>query len=193
MAARMSLGSGAEVIVLDKDLSRLRLLSQQFDYRIVTAIANEYNIKKALPYADVVIGAVLIKAERAPHVVTEEMVKMMKPGSIVMDISIDEGGCIATSRPTTLESPTFILHNVIHFCVPNIAANVARSATYGLTNALLPYVMEIADKGLEQALRQNEGLAKGVCTYNGACTKEAIARRFEMESVNLQGMIPQNA
>ncbi len=188
-AARMALGSGAEVIVLDKDLSRLRALSQQFDNRIVTSIANEYNIRKALQFADVLIGSVLIKAERAPHVVSEAMIKSMKPGAIVMDISIDEGGCIETSRPTTLENPTFILHNVIHYCVPNIPANVARSATYGLTNALLPYVMEIAEKGLERALIENPGLAGGVCTYGGRCTREAIARRFEMDASDLRSLI----
>lgn len=188
-AARMAIGAGAEVIVLDKDLSRLRALENRFDYRIVTALANEYNIKKALQFADVVIGAVLIKAERAPHVVTEEMVKHMKPGSIVIDVSIDEGGCVETSRPTTLENPTYVMHDVIHYCVPNIPACVARTATYGLTNALLPYVMEIAELGIAGALKANPGLARGVCTYKGACTKDAIARRFGVESVNIQSLI----
>lgn len=188
-AARMALGLSAEVIVLDKDFSRLRLLSNQFNYRIATAIANEYNIKKALQYADVVIGAVLIKAEKAPHVLTEEMVKLMKPGSIIVDVSIDQGGCIETSRPTTLENPTYTLHNVIHYCVPNMPANVARTATYSLTNALLPYLLEIVQNGIVQTLRNNVGLSRGVCTYGGMCTNEVIARRFGIESVDVLSLL----
>jgi alanine dehydrogenase len=179
-AARMALGAGAEVIVLDKELARLRALEQRFNYRIVTALANEYYLKKSLQFADVVIGAVLIKGERAPHIVTENMVKGMKPGSLVIDISIDQGGCIATSRPTTIENPTYTLHNVIHYCVPNIPANAARTATYGLTNALLPYLLEVTQLGVARAVHENPGLARGVCTYQGECTNEAIARRFEL-------------
>ena len=188
-AARMALGSGAEVMVLDKDLSRLRHLEQRFDDRIGSAIANEYNLKKALQFADVVIGAVLIKAERAPHIITEEMVKRMKPGSIIIDVSIDQGGCVETSHPTTLENPTYVMHNVIHYCVPNIPASVARTATYGLTNALLPYVLEISEKGIDQALKENAGLTNGICTYAGACTRDAIARRFEIESFDIHSLV----
>jgi len=188
-ATRMALGAGAEVIVLDKELSRLRTLEQRFNYRIVTALTNEYNLKKSLQFADVVIGAVLMKGERAPHVVSENMVRTMKPGSIIIDVSIDQGGCVETSRPTTLDNPTYIMHNVIHYCVPNIPANVARTATYGLTNALLPYLLEITQKGIDRALTENPGLAKGVCTYHGECTKEAIARRFEMGSKPIEELI----
>ncbi len=188
-AARVALGLGAEVIVLDKDFSRLRQLSGQFNYRIATAIANEYNIREALKSADVVIGAVLIKAEKAPHVITEDMVKQMKPGSIIVDVSIDQGGCIETSRPTTLENPTYILHNVIHYCVPNMPANVARTATYSLTNSLLPYLLEISQKGVKQTLRDNIGLARGVCTYDGKCTNDVIAKRFGINSFKLQELL----
>ena len=191
-AARMAVGSGAEVIVLDKDLSRLRAIEQQFDYRIITTVANEYNLRKALQFADVVIGAVLIKGERAPHLITEAMVQLMKPGAIVIDVSIDQGGCIATSRPTTLENPTYVLHNVIHYCVPNIPASVARTATYGLTNALLPYLLEITQKGLHRALQENAGLARGVCTYHGACVNWPIAKRFELESFDVQSIVATN-
>lgn len=188
-AARMAIGAGAEVMVFDKDLSRLRLMKARFNNRISTAMINIYNLQKVLPRADVVVGAVLIKGERAPHVVTEEMVKKMKPGSIIIDVSIDQGGCIETSRPTTLENPTYVLHNVIHYCVPNMPANVARTATYGLTNALLPYVMEIAEKGIDRALREDSGLARGVCTFKGQFTIPAIARRFEREAMPLQSLI----
>ncbi len=188
-AARMALGAGAEVIVLDKDLSSLRRLENRFNYRIVTGLTTEYNIRKALQFADVVVGAVLMKGERAPHLITEEMIKQMKQGSIVLDISIDQGGCFETSRPTTLENPTYILHDVIHYCVPNIPANVSRTATYGMTNALLPYLLEISSKGIAPALHENTGLARGVCTYNGVCTNAGIARRFEMDAYEIEELL----
>jgi alanine dehydrogenase len=188
-AARIAFGLGAEVIMLDKDLRRIRALANEFKYRIVTAIANEYNIKKVLQFADVVIGAVLIKAERAPHVVTEEMVKLMKPGAIIVDVSIDQGGCIETSRPTTLENPTYVLHNVIHSCVPNMPANVSRTATYSLTNALLPYLITISQMGIGGALTEDGGLAKGVCTFEGKCTNEPLARRYELKHFDVQSLL----
>ncbi|MBI3189762.1 MAG: alanine dehydrogenase [Ignavibacteriales bacterium] len=188
-ATRIALGVGAEVIVLDKELSRLRVLESRFNHRAVTALMNEYNLQKALQFADVVIGAVLIKGERAPHLVTSQMVQQMKPGSIILDISIDQGGCVATSRPTTLENPIYVHHNVIHYCVPNIPANVARTATYGLTNAMLPYLLEMTSKGLHKAVAENKGLARGVCTFQGKCTSESIAKRFELESYDVQELV----
>lgn len=184
-ATRTALGVGAKVIVFDKGLARLRLIENMFNRRVSTAMTNPFNLTKALHNADAVIGAVLIKGERAPHVITEEMVKQMKHGSIIIDVSIDQGGCVETSRPTTIENPTYVLHNVIHYCVPNMAANVARTATYGLTNALLPYISEIAEKGIDRAIKENEGLSHGVCTYKGMCTKPSIAHRFEMEAVDI--------
>ncbi len=188
-AARMALGTGAEVIVLDKDINKLRALENRFNYRVVTYVANEYNLRKALQFADVVIGAILIKAERAPHVISEDMVASMKPGSIIIDASIDQGGCCATSRPTTLESPTYVWHDVIHYCVPNMPANVARTATYGLTNALLPYLQLITLKGVDGALQENAGLAKGVCTFKGMCTRGEIARRFEVNACEVSKLL----
>jgi alanine dehydrogenase len=169
------------VIVLDRDLSRLREIASQNEYRIVTALVNKYNLRKALKFADVVIGAVQKIGERTPHIVTEEMVMEMKPGSIVIDVSIDQGGCFETSRPTTLESPTFVRHNVIHYCVPNIPALVARSASYGLTNALLPFLTGMVRKGPGAAIAGGGGLARGVYTHDGVCTNPAVARRFELE------------
>ncbi|MBS4027788.1 MAG: alanine dehydrogenase [Ignavibacteriales bacterium] len=188
-AVRMAIGAGAEVIVLDKDLNRLRILENRFNYRITTGIANYYNIKKALQFADVVVGAVLLKGERAPHLITEDIVKQMKAGSIIVDVSIDQGGCVATSHPTTFENPTFIVHDVIHYCVPNIPASVARTATYGLTNALLPYVLEIAEKGIDRALHENIGLSRGLCTFNELCTNEAIARRFDVQHFDIHSLL----
>ena len=188
-AARVAEGSGAEVTVFDKDLSRLRELENIFHHRIATRIANRYNIARAVQFADVVIGAVLLKAEKAPHLVTEDMVKTMKPRSVILDISIDQGGCIETSRPTTLENPVFLRHGVIHHCVPNIPASVPRTATNGLTNALLPYVHDIADHGLEPALHRNRGLQQGVCTYDGSCTNAPIAKLFALEARKISDLL----
>jgi alanine dehydrogenase len=182
-AARMALGAGAEVIVLDKDLRRLRNIENLFGRRVGTAVTNDYNLTKALQFADVVVGAVLIKGERAPHVVSEAMVRRMKVGSIIIDISIDQGGCVETSRPTTLGDPVYVLHNVIHYCVPNIPASVGRTATYGLTNALLPYMAEVAEKGIHRALGENAGLARGLCTYRGSFANQAVARRFMTDPI----------
>lgn len=180
-AARMALGAGAEVIVLDRDLSRLREVASQNQHRLVTALVNKYNLRKSLRFADVAIGAVQKMGERTPHIVTEEMVMEMKPGSIVIDISIDQGGCFETSRPTTLENPTFVRHNVIHYCVPNIPAIVARSASYGLTNALLPFLTEMVRKGPGSTIAGTRGLSAGVYTHDGVCTNPAVARRVELE------------
>lgn len=188
-AARMAIGAGAEVIVLDRDLGRLRTIASETGHRVVTAIVNDYNLKKFLRFADVVIGAVLIKWEKTPRLVTEEMIAGMKPGSIALDISIDQGGCFETSRPTTLDNPTYVHSNVIHFCVPNIPAMVGRSASQGLTNTLLPYLAEMARKGIGASLRGNQGLARGVCTHEGACTNMSIARRFELQYGELSGQL----
>ncbi len=188
-AARMALGCGAQVIVLDRSLDRLRVLEHRLNYNVVTGLVNEYNIKKALKFADVLIGAVLIKGEKAPHLVTEEMVKTMKPGSVILDVSIDQGGCIETSRPTTLENPVYVAHNVIHYCVPNMSANVARTATYALTNSLLPYVQEIVENGFENTIKNNAGIRKGFCTYKGHCTHDSIAKRFGVKYLEINSLI----
>jgi alanine dehydrogenase len=124
---------------------------------------------------------VLIKGEKTPHLVDEGMVKQMKKGAVIVDVSIDQGGCIETSRITTISDPVYTLHNVIHYCVPNMPALVSRTASYGLTNASLDYILNIADNGLTNALMADTGLAKGVCTYNGICTNEFIAGSFDLE------------
>lgn len=180
-AARVAVGMGANVTVLDSDLTRLRELEHLFQWKISTSIATSFHISRAVRFADVVIGAVLLKGEKAPHLITEAMVKEMKPGSVVIDASIDQGGCVETSRPTTIDDPVFVAHGVIHYCVPNMPAVVARTATMALTNALLPYIEEVGEGGIVNALLQNPGLGKGVCTYQGVCTNEAIARIFDFK------------
>jgi alanine dehydrogenase len=180
-AARAAVGRGAQVIVIDKDLNRLRKIDSSFSKKVTTVMANPYTISRGVKFADVLIGAVLIKGEKTPHIVTEEMVSHMKKGAVIVDVSIDQGGCIETSRITSLADPVFIYKDVIHYCVPNMPALVSRTASYGLTNASLPYIQNIADNGLSNALQGDEGLGKGVCTYNGYCSNEAIANVFDLE------------
>lgn len=180
-AARSAYTNGAHVIVLDRDLRRLRRINTDISKNISTVAANPFTIARGVKFADLFIGAIQIKAEKTPHLVTEAMVKTMKKGAVIVDVSIDQGGCIETSRPTTISEPVFTMHNVIHYCVPNMPALVCRTASYGLTNASLEYVEEIADSGLSSALLGDTGLAKGVCTYNGFCTNESIAETFNIE------------
>jgi len=180
-AARAALGRGAQVIVIDKDLSRLRKIDSAFRQKITTVMANPYTISRGVKFADVLIGAVLIKGEKTPHLVTEEMVKNMKKGAVIIDVSIDQGGCIETSHVTTLSDPVYSMHNVIHYCVPNMPALVAKTASYGLNNASIGYIQNIADNGLANALLGDAGLSKGVCTYRGNCSNEAIANIFNLE------------
>jgi len=180
-AAEEALGAGAQVIILDIDVNRLRDIEHRFQRRVTTAVANHYNLSKAVQYADVFIGAIMIKGERAPVVVTENMVKTMKSGAVIVDVSIDQGGCVETSRPTSFVEPVFIAHDVIHYCVPNMPAAVARTATNGLNNALLPYLEHIVMKDLQNTIREFEGFQKGVCTFDGACTNEHLASMYEYD------------
>lgn len=180
-AARAALGRGAQVIVLDKDLTRLRRIDETFQKKVTTVVANPYTILRGVKFADVLIGAVLIKGERTPHLVNEEMVKTMKPGAVIVDVSIDQGGCVATSRPTTISQPTFVAHNVIHYCVPNFTAIVPRTASYAVTNSAMKFILEVANHGPHAAIMGDHGLSQGVCTYNGFCTNEIIAEIFNLE------------
>jgi len=189
-AARAALGLGAQVILLDNDIKKLRRINELFGKRVITSISNHYNIEKAVKFADVLIGAVLIPGQRAPILVTRDMVKKMRPKSIIIDASIDQGGCVETSRPTTIAHPVFVEENVIHYCVPNSPAKVARTATYALTNAMLPYLLSIVQNGLEQALKEKKALARGVYTYKGYCTNKDIAEGFSLPYHPLESLLP---
>ena len=173
-ATRYAVASGAHVILVDEDLRKLRELSREFSGQVVTVVAGMTQLERFTAIADVVIGAVLIPGAQSPILVTEEMVRAMKPGSVIIDISIDQGGCVETSRPTTLESPTFIAHDVIHYCVPNLTANLARTASRALANAVLPTLRDILRKGLEGALREDPGLAAGLYLYRGRMVNEKV-------------------
>ncbi len=180
-AARAALGRGAQVIVIDKDLNRLRQIENRFNKRVTTVMANPYTISRGVKFADVLIGAVLIKGEKTPDLVSEEMVKKMKKGAVIVDVSIDQGGCVETSRVTTLSDPVYVLHDVIHYCVPNMPAVVSRTASYGLNNSVMDYIHPIAENGIVAALMAKDGLAKSVCTHKGDCVNESLAHTFNLE------------
>ncbi|MEJ2263064.1 MAG: alanine dehydrogenase [Anaerolineales bacterium] len=165
-AARAFLGMGAHVTVLDIDLEALE---RAFDWHlgVVTMTSTPLNVTRACAYADVVVGAVLVAGQPPPVVVSREIVRAMKPRSILMDISIDEGGCIETSRPTTHEHPTFIEEGAIHYCVPNIPSVVARTSTYAFLNAAFPFILEMANKGVQQAINENPAIEKGTAVHQG--------------------------
>lgn len=165
-ATRAFVGMGAHVTVLDTEVSALQRALDHFP-GVVTMISNPINVERACAYADIVVGAILVPGERPPLVVTREMVRGMKTRAVIMDISIDEGGCVETSRPTTHEHPTFIEEGVIHYCVPNIPGIVARTATYAFLNAAFPFIQEIADKGAAGAIADNPAIELGVITHQG--------------------------
>ena len=188
-AARVAVGVGAKVMIIDKNISRLRELENLFQWRIATAVSDQYNIECAVREADALIGAVLLKGEKTPHLVSEDLVKQMKPGSVIVDISIDQGGCVETSRPTTLADPVYITHGIVHYCVPNTPASVPRTATVGWTNVLLPFLREATELGMEQVLRTDVGLSKGVCTFRGCCTNIAAAKAFDIKVNDIQTLL----
>jgi len=180
-AAKSAFGRGAQVIVLDKDIRRLRRIESTISKNITTVAANPYTIARGVKFADLFIGAVQIKGEKSPHLVTEAMVKTMKKGAVIVDVSIDQGGCVETSYPTTISDPVYVKHGVIHYCVPNLPALVSRTASFGLTNSSIEYILNIADNGIINALIGDAGLANGVCTHNGSCTNEIIADTYNFE------------
>ena len=176
-AAKSAFGRGAQVIVLDKDIRRLRRIESTISKNITTVAANPYTIARGVKFADLFIGAVQIKGEKSPHLVTEAMVKTMKKGAVIVDVSIDQGGCVETSYPTTISDPVYVKHGVIHY----LPALVSRTASFGLTNSSIEYILNIADNGIVNALIGDTGLAKGVCTHNGSCTNEIIADTYNIE------------
>ena len=179
-AARTAVGAGAHVTVLDRSLDRLRDATLEMRSQVATLLATGPNIEKALGFADLVLGAVAVHGERAPRLVTREMLRLMKPRSVVMDLSIDMGGCFETSRPTAFPDPTYEVDGILHFCVPNLPSAAARSATQALTSALLPYLLELGAGGVERALGRSPDLRRGTYLYRGLCVKESLARTFDL-------------
>lgn len=184
-AARSFLGVGAEITVLDESLPALQRLDRILEGRAATMLATPYNIAKAAAFADVLVGAVAVPGQRAPVLVTRSMVHSMRQRAVIIDFAIDMGGCVETSRPTSHIDPAYIEEGVIHYCVPNVPARVARTASYALANAILPYLLEVGRLGLKIALRRNPDLRRGVNTYEGqlahAGLAEALGVQVEVE------------
>ncbi|GAC1299667.1 MAG: alanine dehydrogenase [Steroidobacteraceae bacterium] len=180
-AVEMAVGMRADVTVVDRSVKRLRELSAIFGSRLKTAYSTAHTIEELVRDADLVIGAVLIAGAAAPKLVTRAMVKTMKPGAVLVDIAIDQGGCFETSRPTTHADPIYVLDGVLHYCVTNMPGAVPRTSTFALTNATLPYVRALADHGWRQALANDPGLARGLNVHGGQLTHEAVASALGLD------------
>lgn len=174
-AAKIALGMGARVTLIDLNLNRLRELDDIFNGRVFTVASNSYNIARATREADLLIGGVLIPGAAAPKIVTRAMVEKMKKGAVIVDVAIDQGGCIETAHPTTHSDPSYEINGVVHYCVTNMPAAVPNTSTLALTNATFPYVMKLAKLGAREAIREDKGIAEGVNTYDGVLTYEAVA------------------
>jgi alanine dehydrogenase len=180
-AARIALGFGAKVTLVDLNLNRLREIDDIFNGRVYTLASNSYNVAQATREADLVIGGVLIPGATAPKIVTREMVSRMKKGAVIVDVAIDQGGCVETARPTSHSNPSYVVDGVVHYCVTNMPGAVPHTSTLGLTNATFPYLMRIANLGPEAALKQDAGLAEGLNTYRGKLTYRAVAESQQKE------------
>ncbi len=186
-AAQAFLEVGASVYLLDRNLRRLQNLDGLYGAgrKPVLMVSHDFNVRKVVKFADVLVGAVLVPGARAPVVVTREMVRSMKPRSVILDVSIDQGGCVETSRPTTHRNPTFVEEQVIHYCVPNMTSVVARTATHAFNNAAWPFIREIADHGLKHALATVPALRRGVATHRGQVVHPALAAHLGIQGTSL--------
>ena len=179
-AARIAAGFQADISILDISVDRLRYLDDIMPANVNTLFSDRHNIRDQLMLADLVIGAVLVEGARAPRLVTREDLKLMKPGAVIIDVAIDQGGCIETSRPTTHSNPTYIVDGIVHYCVTNMPGAVGRTSTYALCNVTFPYAFQIAQRGLQAACARDAGLANGVNMLGGQVTNQAVAETFGM-------------
>ncbi|UFH54036.1 alanine dehydrogenase [Spirosoma sp. KNUC1025] len=177
-AAKMAAGLGAHVTIMDVNLSRLRYLSDIMPPNVQTMMSNEYNIREMIKVCDLIIGAVLIPGAKAPHLITREMLKLMRSGTVLVDVAVDQGGCIETCHPTTHENPTYIIDDVVHYCVANMPGAVPYTSTLALTNATLPYALQLANKGWQQACRDNSDLKLGLNVVDGKVVYKGVADAF---------------
>ncbi|NMO52818.1 alanine dehydrogenase [Actinoplanes sp. TBRC 11911] len=184
-AATIALGMGAEVTVLDLNINRLRQIDVQFGGRVKTLMSSSYAIEQSVLEADMVIGAVLVPGAKAPTLVSNELVKRMKPGAVLVDIAIDQGGCFEDSHPTTHQDPVYRVHDAVFYCVANMPGAVPNTSTYALTNATLPYALRLADLGWREALRQDPALALGLNTHDGRLTNASVGSALGIESVEI--------
>ena len=188
-AARIAVGLGAQVTVLELDHERMAYLEDIFQGQIETLYSNPRNVEEACCEADLVIGAVLVAGAKAPRLVSEDLIKKMSPGSVVVDVAVDQGGCIETCRPTTHDEPTFVLHDVVHYCVPIMPGAVAQTSTFALTNVTLRYAEQIANLGVVEAVKAHAPLALGVNCWDGACTYQGVAEGVGVEYTPLGSLI----
>lgn len=184
-AAKMAAGLGADVTILDINLRRLRQLADIMPPNVTTLYSNRLNIQELIKTHDLIVGAVLIPGAKAPNLITKEMLKDMRAGTVVVDVAVDQGGCIETCRPTTHDDPTYIIDDVVHYCVANMPGAVPYTSTVALGNATLPYALQLADKGWEKACADNEALRKGLNIVKGDVIHEAVAKAFNLESTDL--------
>jgi alanine dehydrogenase len=188
-AAQIAVGMGADVAVLDRNIARLRQIDASYQGRIKTLASNAYEIERAVTDADLVIGAVLVAGAKAPKLVSNDLVRRMRPGSVLVDIAIDQGGCFEDSHPTTHADPVFPVHNSLFYCVANMPGAVPHTSTYALTNATLPYVVELADHGWQAALAADPALALGLSTREGQLTSAPVAAAHGYESVTVESVL----
>jgi alanine dehydrogenase len=182
-AAWMAAGLGADVTIMDVNLQRLRYLADVMPANVNTMMSNEFNIRKLIKNHDLIIGSVLIPGAKAPHLITRDMLKEMLPGTVVVDVAVDQGGCIETCKPTTHENPTYVIDDVVHYCVANMPGAVPYTSTLALTNATLPYAMQLADKGWKRAAQENAELVPGLNIINGDIVYKAVAEAFDLPYV----------
>src|SRR5215210_6037861 len=192
-AAKMAAGMGAQVIILDISLDRLRYLSDVMPANVVLIHSNRYNILEAISTADLVVGAVLVTGAKAPRLVRREDLKLMQPGSVIVDVAIDQGGCVETIKATTHENPTYVVDGIIHYGVANMPGGVPRTSTLALTNATLPYALQLANKGWKQALRDNPALLKGLNVASGKVTYPGVAEAFGLEYTDASELLQEPA
>ncbi len=188
-ATKMAAGMGANVIVMDLDLDRLRYLDDVMPANVTTLFSNAYNIKKVLRYADLVVGAVLIPGAKAPALVKRTDLGMMNEGAVIVDVAVDQGGCVETTKPTTHSEPTYIVDGIVHYSVANMPGAVGRTSTYGLTNVTLPYARILARDGWQKAVASNHGIRTGANVVRGKVTYEAVAQAFDLEYTPLDTLL----
>lgn len=180
-AAKMAAGLGANVTIMDINMKQLRYVSDIMPKNVITEFSNEYNIRKHIKDSDLIIGGVLVKGAKAPKLITKDMLKDMRPGTVIVDVAVDQGGCFETTRPTTHETPTFIVDDVVHYCVANMPGAVPYTSTVALTNVTLPYVIKLANEGWRAACNNSAPLAKGLNIVNGDIVYKEIAEAFQLE------------
>lgn len=188
-AAKMAAGMGADVTIMDNNLQRLRYLDDIMPANVNTFMSNEYNIRELLPTHDLIVGAVLIPGAKAPHLITRDMLKEMRPGTVVVDVAVDQGGCIETCKPTTHENPTYVIDDVLHYCVANMPGAVPYTSTLALTNATLPYAIQLANKGWKKACADSDELLKGLNVVQGKVVYQGVAEAFGLEFVPAENVL----